>query len=51
VTLTDPGAEAAARIRSTLERLERQAARAAPPHALEGFFEVLDRIDELTAGR
>jgi hypothetical protein len=31
--------------------LERQAAGAAPERALDGFFEVLDRLDQLTARR
>jgi DNA-binding MarR family transcriptional regulator len=49
VALTGPGAEAAGRVRQAFDELERRVARASSRHALDGFHEVLDRLDELTA--
>lgn len=51
VDLTDAGAVVAARIRETFAALERRAARAAGRQALDGFYVVLDRLDELTGAR
>ena len=51
VDMTDAGALAAERIRETFAALERRAARAAGRQALDGFYAVLDRLDELTGAR
>lgn len=49
VTVTQSGTSAAQRVRRALADLERHTAADVSRRSLEGFFEVLGRLDELTA--
>ena len=49
VSLTDAGAAAASRVRQAFARLEREAASGVPRRSLDGFYEVLEHLDGLTA--
>ena len=48
VTLTDTGSAAGARVRQLFAALEREVANGIRPDALNGFFAVIDRLEELT---
>jgi DNA-binding MarR family transcriptional regulator len=49
VSLTDPGAAAASRVRQAFARLEHEAESGVPRRSLDGFYEVLEHLDGLTA--
>lgn len=47
VTLTEEGGEASARVRRAFEDLDRRALAAVSQRAAQGFFDVLNALDEL----